>query len=61
MNVGGGKRKGGGEWCGIPRSHKCWSEPHDMTVEDSLAAVRMLLVPCVSQASCVTDVLVLTQ
>lgn len=44
MNVGEGERKGGGERCGIPESHKCLTEPRDMMVEDSLAVVRTLLV-----------------
>lgn len=44
MNVGGGERKGGGERCGIPESYKCLTQPHDMTVEDSLAVVRPRLV-----------------
>jgi len=55
MNVGGGgERKGGKEWCGIPGSYKCLTEPHDMTVEDSLAVVRARL--CISQTFSVTDV-----
>lgn len=41
----------------FPDHTKCLTEPHDMMVEDILSVVRTLLVLCVRQALCVTDLL----